>query len=209
MSDASDDALWFMGDLSDPWVVSIAEALARCAGIVQVHCPGDLDDRPFEAAHPPRLMVIHRHRFTAVDAQRLREYRVVPAGGEPPAVVLCISPFVRYEELERWSPLADLVISEATAADVLPRHVARLVDGRKAGSSQVDAGRFRIEVAGGNYDLCQAVVEACTGAGYRTVQVPDLDHAGSPGSAAHARRASDDDLGRSGARARLAPTARA
>ena len=47
--DSTDDALWFMGDLSDPWVVSIAEALARCAGIVQVHCPGDLPDRPFES----------------------------------------------------------------------------------------------------------------------------------------------------------------
>ena len=46
--DSTEDALWFMGDLSDPWVVSIAEALARCADIVQVHCPGDLPDRPFE-----------------------------------------------------------------------------------------------------------------------------------------------------------------
>ena len=47
-----------------------------------------------------------------------------------PALILCVGPYVRYEELERYSGLVDLVLSEATAADVLPRHVARLLDGR-------------------------------------------------------------------------------
>ena len=138
MMDSSEDALWFMGDLSDPWVVSIAGELARCTSVVQVHCPGDLPDRPFDLDRPPRLMVIHRHRFTAVDAQRLKEYRVCPVAGDAPAILLCVSPYVRYEELERWSGLADLVISEATAADILPRHVAR--SGREA-SRPVDASR--------------------------------------------------------------------
>ena len=80
--DSSEDALWFMGDLSDPWVVSIAEALARCASIVQVHCPGDLPDRPFDRTGPPRLIVVHRHRFTAVDAQRLKSTAIAPAAGD-------------------------------------------------------------------------------------------------------------------------------
>ena len=59
--DSSQDPLWFMGDLSDPWVVSIAGELARTAGIVQVHSPGDLPERPFDPDHPPRMIVIHRH----------------------------------------------------------------------------------------------------------------------------------------------------
>jgi hypothetical protein len=167
-------ALWFMGDLSDPWVVSIAEVLARCSGIVQVHCPGDLPDRPFDPDRSPRLVVIHRHRFTAVDAQRLREYRVCPVTVDAPAVLLCVSPFVRYEELERWSTLADLVIADATAADVLPRHVARLVEKRVRGSTPADAAGFRIEVASSNHDLSQALVEACGASGYRAIQVADL-----------------------------------
>ena len=63
--DSTDDALWFMGDLSDSWVVSIAGALSHCTGIVQVHSPGDLPERPFDRDQSPRLIVIHRHRFTA------------------------------------------------------------------------------------------------------------------------------------------------
>ena len=178
----TDDALWFMGDLSDPWVVSIAGELARCASIVQVHCPGDLPDRPFDPDRPPRLIVIHRHRFTAVDAQRLKEYRVCPVAVDAPAILLCVSPYVRYEELERWSGLADLVISEATAADILPRHVARLVERRVGRSTRAETAGFRIEVAGGNHDLCQALVEACAAAGYRAVQVDDLEIARAAGA---------------------------
>ena len=180
--DSSEDDLWFMGDLSDPWVVSIAEALARCSGIVQVHCPGDLPARPFNPGRPPRLMVVHRHRFTGVDAQRLKEYRASPTAGDAPAILLCVSPYVRYEELERWSVLADLVISEATAADILPRYVARLVARQEDRSTQARTPGFRIEVAGANHDLCGTVVEACAGAGYRALQVDDLDIAGASAS---------------------------
>ncbi len=179
--DTTEDALWFMGDLSDSWVVSIAEQLARCSGIVQVHCPSDLPVRPFDADRPPRLVVIHRHRFTTVDAQRLKEYRVCPVAADPSAILLCVSPYVRYEELERWSGLADLVVAEATAADILPRHVARLVERREGRSMRAETAGFRIEVAGGNHDLCQALVEACQGAGYRTLQVDDLEIAAAAG----------------------------
>jgi len=179
--DTTEDALWFMGDLSDSWVVSIAEELARCSGIVQVHCPGDLPDRPFDLNRPPRLLVIHRHRFTAVDAQRLKEYRVCPVAVDAPGILLCVSPYVRYEELERWSVLADLVISDTTASDILPRHVARFVESRVGRSTRAETAGFRIEVAGGNHDLCQALVEACAAAGYRAVQVVDLEIARAAG----------------------------
>jgi hypothetical protein len=172
--DASDDPLWFLGDLADPWVVSIAGVLGRCAALVQVHAPGDLPERPFERSQPPRMMVIHRHRFTAVDAQRLKVYRDALPPAAAPAIVLCVSPFVRYEELERWSALADLVVSDATAADILPRHVARLVDLRPGRANRPEKAGFRVEVAGNNYDLCQALVEACVAAGYPTCRAGEL-----------------------------------
>jgi CheY-like chemotaxis protein len=173
--DTTENPLWFMGDLTDSWLVSIAGELARCSGIVQVHCPGDLPDLPFAPDRPPRLLVIHRHRFTAVDAQRLKEYRVSAVAGDAPAILLCVSPYVRYEELERWSVLVDLVISDATAADILPGHVARLVERRVGRSTRAGAAGFRIEVASSNHDLCKALVEACGASGYRSVQVADLD----------------------------------
>ena len=174
MIDSTDDALWFMGDLSDSWVVSIAGALSHCTGIVQVHSPGDLPERPFDRDQSPRLIIIHRHRFTAVDAQRLKEYRVSAVSAPAPAILLCVSPYVRYEELERWSVLADLVISEATAADVLPRHVARLVQRRDGPTSRAETAGFRIELAGHNHDLCRALLDACEGAGYRALPVGAL-----------------------------------
>jgi CheY-like chemotaxis protein len=181
--DSADDALWFMGDLSDPWVVMIAGELARCTRIVQVHCPGELSERPFDGDCPPRMIVIHRHRFTAVDAERLKNYRDAPADAAGPAIFLCISPFVRYEELERWSGLADLVISEATAAEILPRHVARLVQGQEGRTTRADTAGYRVEVAGSNHDLNRALVEACEAAGYRALPIGDAE----PGIAARSR----------------------
>src|SRR5262249_51225735 len=116
--DASAGAIWFLGDLSDPWVVSIAEALPSAAGICRLGCTGTLPDRPFEPARPPRLIILHRHRLTAHDADRLMRWRDPQLVRSAPAVILCVSPYVRYAELERWSGLVDLVISEATAADI-------------------------------------------------------------------------------------------
>jgi hypothetical protein len=181
--DSSEGAIWFVGDLSDPWVVSIAGSLGRPSALVQVHCPGELPDRLFERDPLPRLVVLHRQRLTAGDAQRLRDYRSHSPESARPAIVMCVSAFVRYEELERWSSLADLVLSEATAADVLPRHVARLVEGRDVRTARAATAGFRIEVAGGNHDLCQALVEACTAGGCRAITVDDLDSSGGAASA--------------------------
>ena len=75
--------------------------------------------------------MVHRHKLTPRDAERIEAWRA--RGGEAGLrVVLCISPYVRYAELERWSGLVDLVVSEATAADVLPGRIGRLIDGASA-----------------------------------------------------------------------------
>ena len=79
--DTSDDALWFMGDLSDPWVVRSPEsspdarASSRCT--VRAIFPSGRSSVTGRRA----LIVIHRHRFSAVDAQRLKTYRDSSAPG--------------------------------------------------------------------------------------------------------------------------------
>ncbi|HEX3447625.1 MAG TPA: hypothetical protein VHS97_05195, partial [Isosphaeraceae bacterium] len=143
---------------------------------------GELPERPYDLAAPPRLVIVHRHRLTAPDAQRLKGYRDPKAPSTAPVIILCVSPYVRYDELERWSGLANHVLFEATAGDVLPRYVARLVEGRESRIARVDSTGFRIEVAGSNRDLCEGLVEACVIAGYRAIAVDDLDAAGSVGA---------------------------
>jgi hypothetical protein len=180
--DSSEGVLWFVADLSDPWVVSIAEVLVRCTSIVQVHCPGEVPDCPYDLARPPRLVIMHRQRLTAADALRLKAYRDPKLPAAAPVIILCVSPYVRYDELERWSGLANHVIFEATAGDVLPRHIARVVDGREGRIARIDPTGFRIEVAGSNRYLCEGLVEACVSAGYRAVAVDDLDEAARVGA---------------------------
>ena len=201
-----------MGDLSDPWVVSIAEALARCAGIVQVHCPGDLPDRPFEPDRPPRLIVIHRHRFTAVDAQRLKEYRGCPGRRRVHPRSCCVS--ARMFGMKSWNAGRRWRTSSFRKRRPPTSCPARQPAGREARRPVARGrdGRLRIEVAGGNHDLCQAVVEACTAAGYRTHPGGRPRNRGDAGAAnplVNAGRANADDLGRSAPRARLVATARA
>jgi hypothetical protein len=171
--DTVEGAIWFMGDLSDPWVVSIADALSESRSVVRLDCAGELPDRPFDPSHPPRLIVMHRHRLTPGDAEQLRRWREPAASAAPPALFLCVSPYVRYEDLERWSGLVNLVLSEASAPDVLLRHVARLVDEPASRPARGASPSFRIEVAGTNDELRKALAEACARAGYRVEQVDD------------------------------------
>ena len=117
---------------------------------------------------------MHRNRLNAADAERLQSWRARAETGSAPALILCVSPFVRFEDLERWSGVADLVLSEATAVDLLPRHVARLLEGRQSPTGRPDRPAFRIEVAGGNHELCMVVGEACAAAGFRVEQVGDV-----------------------------------
>jgi DNA-binding response OmpR family regulator len=83
--------------------------------------------------------------------------------------------------------VADVVLSEATAAELLPRQVARILGVRENFASRVDRPAFRIDVASGNYELSMAVSEACTAAGYRACQVGDAVMRETPGR--HARLA--------------------
>jgi hypothetical protein len=170
---SSEGGVWFFGDFHDPWVVTIAESLPGSLAATRVDCAGDLPARPFDRARPPRLIILHRHRLTAADAQCLRSWREAAGPAGPWGLVLCVSPFVRYDELERWSGLANLVLSEAAAPDILARHVARLLDEPRTRPLRSSGIAFRIEVACGNPELAAALVEACTRAGHRAESIDE------------------------------------
>jgi hypothetical protein len=171
--DAVEGRIWFLGDLSDPWVVTIAEALPASLRAVRIDCAGELPERPFDQGRRPRLIILHRHRLTARDAQRMREWREPAESDVLPALILCVSPYVRYEELERWSGLANVVLPESAAPNVLARHIARLLEEPRARPARGDGAGFRIEVAGGNDELIRTLVEACTRAGHRAEQLDE------------------------------------
>ncbi len=176
--DASQSPIWFIGDLGDPWIAEIAGSIASVRSIRRLDCPGSLPTYPFDRMRPPRLIVLHRHHLGLEDAVRLVDWRLPQGASPPPALFLCISPYVRYVELERVSRMVELVVSEGTAAEVLPRHVVRLLDGSERRSPPAAAMGVRIEVACGNDELSRALVEACGVAGYRAEPVDDQEIGG-------------------------------
>ncbi len=175
--DASRSPIWFIGDLGDPWIASIADAIAQSrasdAWIAPARCPWIPS-----TAHPPRLLVIHRNYLSLDDIERLADWRAIQGTTDPPAVFLCVSPYVRYVELERVSRLVDLVVTEATAAEVLPRHVVRLIEGTARRVPRPAPLAFRIEVACGTDPLGRALLEACDAAGYRAEAIDDQEIGG-------------------------------
>ncbi len=127
-TNASASPVGFIGDLDDPWISAIADAISTSRPVHRLDCTGYLPERPFEQVPTPRAIVIHRHKLSPRDAERIAEWRT-RAGEAAPRLIVCISPYVRYAELEPWTGLVDLVVSEATAADVLPGRIVRLIDG--------------------------------------------------------------------------------
>jgi CheY-like chemotaxis protein len=180
--DAPRRAIWFFGDLDDPWVVSIADAIPAGSSVQRVDCSAQVPERPFAAGRPPCLVILHRSRMTAQDCERLRTWRDRGAAAVGPALILCASPYLRYEELERAAGLVDRVLPEATAPDVIAGHAARLLEGRGCGADLARTAEraFRIEIAGGTGDLVAALVDACTSAGHTAQAIADLAGAAGP-----------------------------
>jgi hypothetical protein len=191
-TDASPCAVGFIGDLDDPWIAAIADAISAGRQVHRVQCAGHLPHWPFEPPRLPRAVIIHRHSLGGADVERLREWRT--RAGEPTCdLILCVSPYLRYEDLERWSGLVDLVVSEANAADILPGRLARRLDGRGRRPPSPGGPAVRIEVAGGNGDLCRALVDACAQAGYAAWAIDDQDIGAKPHPQPRARRAPADE----------------
>jgi hypothetical protein len=156
--DGPDRATWFAGDLDDPWVVAIAEALPRDS--FRIDCPDDLPeiwpiDRP-----TPFALVVHRSNLTATDAQRVA--RLKARADRTPRVILCVGPHARYVEVERWSRLVDAVIPEATAREVVFRQ-ALAIDRKPRPPG---GPRPRIAVVSTNYELRATLAETVRSGGF-------------------------------------------
>ncbi len=189
--DVSSEAVGFIGDLDDPWIAAMADAIATGRPVHRLNCAGRLPERPFEeASPPPQTLVIHRHHLVEDDAARLVAWRARERDARV-RLVLCVSPYVRYAELERWSMLVDMVVSEAIAAEVLPGRLARWLDGsaRVGNRPRAPIPSVRIEIAGGDGELGRALVDACRAAGYSAQEVDDAEIGGLPAPAGKRGRA--------------------
>jgi hypothetical protein len=113
---------WFAGDLDDPWVVTIAEALPR--DTFRIDCPADLPDAWPIDRPTPEVLVLHRSTLSPTDAQRIA--RLKARADRTPRFVLCVGPQARYVEVERWSRLVDVLLPEATARDSVARHALEI-----------------------------------------------------------------------------------
>ncbi len=111
----------FVGDLGDPWVAAIADALPP--GSRRQHCQGELPEPWPAAVRAARTVVLHRAAVGLGDADRLRSLKE-PTDAPAPKVVLCLGQHVRQRQVERCTPFVDLILPEATAAWTIARHVA-------------------------------------------------------------------------------------
>jgi hypothetical protein len=123
------------------------------------------------------LIIIHRHHANAADVKRIKSWRDARTSRGSSALILCFSPYLRYAELERISGLFDQMVPEATAIDVLPGRVARLVAGGNITAPHAGGSSFRIEIACGTREVGEVLVETCLDAGYRAETV-DESHVG-------------------------------
>ena len=98
---ATTDTIGFIGDLLDPWVAAIADALPTNLVIKRVNCAGDIPEEPFGLGQSPALVVLHRHGLSALDRARMKRWTETSESKLKPTVVLCVSPYVRYDDIER------------------------------------------------------------------------------------------------------------
>jgi hypothetical protein len=158
---------FFAGDLGDPWVAEIASALPPGAAVLD--CAGDLPGKwPTEAVAAP-VVVLHRAVLTNGDADRVRHLLGREDG--PPRLVLVVGPHARHHQVERWAPMADAVVPEAIAPEVLARHVP--APGTRSRPESIRARMPRISVVSTNFELRTVLATALRRAGYRVQTAGD------------------------------------
>ncbi|MDG3006521.1 hypothetical protein [Paludisphaera mucosa] len=171
--DTTSPTIGFAGDLSDPWVADLAQALSRFDVVACEQHGSELPRRAFEAEDGgggrTNILVLHRSRLTGADVARLEDLRRGLGPENWPRIVLCVSPYVRYAEIERCAGLVELVTPEATAAETLPRQLDRML-GQIPGRNRREIGEaIGVDVVSTDYELRQVLCEACLRAGYRAV----------------------------------------
>lgn len=171
---APDGPVWFVGDLDDPWVGAIADAVP--GSVLRHSCAGELPECLFRNLPPPRALVLHRAALSHRDAEWLARLRGGPTGA--PRVILCVGPHARHADLERWSSLLDVVVPEATARETIARHVAE-----GGAGTRPSVPRPGISVISGLYALRQALADVIESAGYSVVAASGWSEAPSVGIA--------------------------
>jgi len=164
--------IWFAGDLGDSWVVDLAESLRPLAPIRWDTRGEQLPEKPFDAADPARVLILHRSRVSRADVARLEELRKRLGPERWPHVVLCVSPHVRYAELESCANLVDLILPEATARETLPRELHRLMGHTAATRPDAVASEMNVEIVSTDYEVRSMLREACLRAGYQASESP-------------------------------------
>jgi hypothetical protein len=157
---AADRPAWFVGDLDDPWVASIAGRLP--ANFRRRSCPLELPEEWIADSTPPGILVLHRPHLTALDGQRIGRLRA--RGDTPTRVILCVGPYARHDDLVRHARLFDAVLPEATAAETVRRHV----DPERS----TPAHRPSVTVVSSLHDVRVVLREVCRHGGYR-VEIAD------------------------------------
>lgn len=143
----------FLGDLDDPWVAAIADALP--SGTLLVPCPLELPDE-IDLSTSPRTLIIHRAHLTARDADRLD--RSLSLSANRPKVVVCVGPFARYRDQDQWLPICSALIPEATARETIVRHLAGYV--------AATSPRLKVAIESTNDALARTLADAIASLGY-------------------------------------------
>lgn len=171
--DATTPAIGFAGDLDDPWVANIARALSN---LRVVPCEETGDELPRSTFEPgaARILVMHRSRLTAADVGRLEELRRELGPAAWPRIILCVSPYVRYAEIERCAAIVEAVTPEATAAETLPHQIERMLEHVPGHADRSRRNATPVEVVSSDYELRRVLREAAAHAGYRATDAPAL-----------------------------------
>ncbi len=172
--DSNGPTVYFSGDLNDSWVADIAGALADFS---PSRCKGEesgIPSHPFQAADPAAVLILHRSRLAPADVDRLTELRRELGAENWPRIALCVGPYARYAEIERVTGLVDFILPEATARDVLPRRLARMLGAPGTRPQWPNGEAPVVDVASSDFDLRRMIAEACLRAGYRVVESASL-----------------------------------
>jgi hypothetical protein len=164
-------SIWFHGDWSDPWLRGLADGLPCAKEILRLDLSGSLPaDRD-----PPDVLVLHRNRLIARDAERLANWKRESTWHAFPSTILCHGPFARYAELERWLPLVEIAIPEATCVDTLPRHLDRCSGNERDESIRFRDESIRVVIVSTNGDLRRTLCDLCAEWIPNLVELPDID----------------------------------
>jgi len=157
----------FLGDLSDAWVAAIAESLPPST--IRIDHDGELADQWPSGITEGAALFLQRAILTGWDAERIRRAR---RSGLFARVVLIVGPHSRYEAVQRWSALVDAILPEATASEVISRHL-----NAPPSPAQPAQRGSSLRVISSNHELRAALTDACALAGYKAVAIRDWSDA--------------------------------